>query len=73
MRRLSPLFLCALILPTGCNHGPPPQVPVRGKVYVNGQPLHGGTVVFTPDSQRGARGPVSFATITRCAAPRRRP
>src|SRR4051794_36716030 len=64
MRRVSPILLCALLLPAGCTHGPPPQVAVRGKVFVNGRPLHGGSVVFTPDAKRGARGPVSFAMIT---------
>jgi hypothetical protein len=32
-------------------------------VQVNGRPLRGGTVVFTPDAKRGARGPVSFAVL----------
>src|SRR5438034_9090565 len=63
MRRLAPVFLGLVLLPTGCNRSPPPQVPVRGQVLVNGQALRGGTVVFTPDDKRGARGPVSFAVL----------
>jgi hypothetical protein len=63
MRRLALILLCALMPAAGCNHGPPPQVVVRGTVHVNGQPLRGGTVVFTPDPKRGGRGPVSFAIV----------
>jgi hypothetical protein len=60
--RLRLLVLC-LLLTAGCHRAPPPQVAVRGKVLVNGEPLRGGTVVFTPDEKRGARGPVSFAIL----------
>ena len=63
MPRLAPVFLGLVLLLTGCNRSPPPQVPVRGQVLVNGQALRGGTVVFTPDDKRGARGPVSFAVL----------
>jgi hypothetical protein len=60
MRRL---FLILLLLAAGCSHAPAPQLPVHGTVQVNGRPLRGGTVVFTPDAKRGARGPVSFAVL----------
>ena len=63
MRPLAYLLLILLVPVAGCYRGPPPQAPVRGKVLINGRPLRGGTVVFTPDPQRGARGPVSFAVL----------
>src|SRR5262245_64342013 len=63
MRRSHLLLLSLSILPAACNRGPPPQVAVHGTVQVNGRPLRGGTVVFTPDSKRGGRGPVSFAVL----------
>ncbi len=56
------LGLC-LILALGCNREPPRQLRVHGKVYVNGRPLAGGTVVFIPDEKRGARGPMAFAEL----------
>jgi hypothetical protein len=61
-------MLTLAVLPAACNHGPPPQLAVRGTVQVNGHPLRGGTVVFTPDAARGARGPVSFAVLDRDGA-----
>ena len=63
MRRFALLLACLLALPSGCNRSPPPQAPVHGRILVNGRPLRGGTVVFTPDVKRGARGPVSFAVL----------
>ena len=63
MRRTRLLLLCLGILPAACNRAPPPLVAVHGTVQVNGRPLRGGTVVFTPDNARGARGPVSFAVL----------
>jgi hypothetical protein len=63
MRPVSLLLLGLVAAAAGCSHAPAPQVPVRGTVEVNGRPLRGGTVVFTPDAARGARGPVSFAVL----------
>jgi hypothetical protein len=42
----------------GCGSNAPPPGPstVRGRVTLNGQPVAGGLVVFTPDPQRGGRG-----------------
>jgi hypothetical protein len=36
---------------------------VRGHVYFHGAPLAGGAIVFTPDPDRGGRGPLACARI----------
>jgi hypothetical protein len=45
----------------GCDTSPPALLPVKGTLTVNGRPLKGATVVFTPDRAKGGRGPQSFA------------
>ena len=37
--------------------------PVHGRVFYHGQPLPGGTIVFTPDTERGGRGPLATGEI----------
>ncbi len=37
--------------------------PVHGRVFYHGQPLPGGTIVFTPDVERGGRGPLACGEI----------
>jgi hypothetical protein len=37
--------------------------PVHGRVFYRGQPLPGGTIVFTPDAERGGRGPLACGEI----------
>src|SRR5262245_31583781 len=37
--------------------------PVRGQVFYHGLPLAGGTIVFTPDAERGGRGPLACGEI----------
>lgn len=61
--RLALGILLLALFAAACNRTPPPQLPVRGRVLVNGVPLRGGTVVFTPDPKRGTRGPISFAVL----------
>jgi hypothetical protein len=39
------------------------QTPVHGRVYFHGRPLPGGTIVFTPDLERGGSGSVAYAEI----------
>ncbi|MCS6852041.1 MAG: hypothetical protein NZ700_12840 [Gemmataceae bacterium] len=59
-------LLAAVLLggSSGCGQSqPPPLVPVRGKVYYQGRPLPLGTIVFTPDRQRGTDGPISVGEI----------
>jgi hypothetical protein len=47
----------AVSLSGGCGSKTPPgPATVRGRVTLNGQPVAGGLVVFTPDAQRGGRG-----------------
>jgi hypothetical protein len=38
-------------------------MPVHGRVFFRGQPLPGGTIVFTPDAERGGRGPLACGEI----------
>ncbi len=37
--------------------------PVHGQVFYQGQPLAGGTIVFTPDPERGGHGPLACGEI----------
>ena len=47
----------------GCGESKPTLSPVRGHVYFHGVPLAGGAIVFTPDPDRGGRGPLACARI----------
>lgn len=38
-------------------------MPVHGRVFFHGQPLPGGTIVFTPDVERGGNGPLAYGEI----------
>lgn len=53
----------AVSLSGGCGSKTPAPGPatVRGKMTLNGQPVAGGLVVFTPDAQRGGRGKPAVA------------
>jgi len=52
MKRVVGLAVAALIAPSllGCGGGGPALVPVSGTVTLNGKPLEGASVVFTPDA-----------------------
>jgi hypothetical protein len=52
-----------LLALSGCGPGGEETVPVRGTVYFRGHPLAGGTIVFTPDLERGGRGPLALGEI----------
>lgn len=54
------LLLC---LSAGCSKEEPDLVSVRGKVFYRDQPLTAGMIVFTPDQDRGGRGPLARADI----------
>jgi hypothetical protein len=52
-----------LVIAAGCGPGGVERVPVHGQVLYRGQPLAGGTIVFTPDADRGGRGPLAVGEI----------
>jgi hypothetical protein len=54
---------CLGLILAGCGRSGQGLVPVQGQVFHRGKPLAGGTIVFTPDPQRGGRGPVAHAEI----------
>ncbi len=54
--------LLAVLCVLGCGHDEQ-RTPVRGRVFFHGQPLPGGTIVFTPDAERGGRGPLAYGEI----------
>ncbi len=58
--RLPALLLGALL--AGCG-GPAPLSPVQGQVRYRGGPVPGGVIVFSPDVERGTRGPLAVAEI----------
>jgi hypothetical protein len=53
---------CLLLAAVGCGR-PVKLAPVSGRVSYRGRPLAGGTIVFTPDPERGGRGPQAWAEI----------
>ena len=56
------LAVCVCLLVAGC--GPDGALaPVQGKVFYQGKPLPRGTIVFTPDANRGCTGPLASAEI----------
>ncbi len=54
-------FLVALAI-LGCGQEEP-LTPVHGQVFFHGKPLPGGTIVFTPDAERGGHGPLAYSEI----------
>ena len=65
LRRVLPLACCLLLGPTlwGCGSQQEKLTPVNGQVFYRGQPLAGGTIVFTPDAERGGHGPLACGEI----------
>ncbi len=59
------IALCGLLLLalTGCPSETPHKEAVQGHVYFHNEPLHGGTIVFTPDAERGTEGPLATGEI----------
>jgi hypothetical protein len=47
----------------GCEAESSPLAPVHGRIRFRGEPLHSGTIVFTPDAVRGSAGPMAQADI----------
>jgi hypothetical protein len=52
-----------LLVAAGCGREPAPLAPVSGRISFQGKPLAGGTIVFTPDPERGGSGPLAFAEV----------
>jgi hypothetical protein len=52
----------ALVALVGCGGDAKPAV-VQGRVTLGGLPMAGGTIVFTPDPERGGSGPLATAEI----------
>ncbi|MBY0231230.1 MAG: hypothetical protein K2W96_18265 [Gemmataceae bacterium] len=60
MLRAAPLLL---LLVMGCGGSPPALSPAKGVVKWRGRALPGGTIVFTPDAERGNRGSMAVGTV----------
>jgi hypothetical protein len=55
-------FVLAVLAVFGCGQDDG-LTPVHGRVFYHGQPLPGGTIVFTPDAERGGHGPLAYGEI----------
>ena len=62
-RALTALGLLLLAAVPGCGEGHAAPTRVRGRVLYQGRPLSQGTIVFTPDADRGGRGACAVGTI----------
>jgi len=61
MRRfIVPFFL---VLVFGCARSEPPRVCVHGQVLLNGLPVRGGVIAFTPDKERSRQTTAARAMI----------
>lgn len=64
MTVLPRLCICwGLLLLVGCGSSSAPLASVQGQVRYRGQPVAGGTIVFSPDSECGCRGPLACARL----------
>lgn len=63
MRLRLAALLAAFIFSAGCDAGSATVAPVDGKINFKGVPLRHGTIVFTPDAERGNYGPIAQADI----------
>ncbi len=55
--------LAILLLAAGCGHDDPAPAAVHGRVFYKGLPLTRGSIVFTPDPDRGGRGPLAGGDV----------
>ncbi|NBR07239.1 MAG: hypothetical protein EBT92_15940 [Planctomycetes bacterium] len=62
MRQLMSAF-CLLTVILGCSSGPVVPTSIQGRILFQKQPLRGGTIVFTPDMNRGSVGPMASGEI----------
>jgi hypothetical protein len=65
MRNVAWIGVCGLWFAalTGCGTQAAKREPVQGHVYFHNEPLRGGTIVFTPDAERGNDGPMATGEI----------
>ncbi len=56
-------FVLLLLGVLGCGSGNSALVPVEGRVWIHGQILGSGTLVFVPDEEKGHHGRMAFAVI----------
>jgi hypothetical protein len=65
MRNVARIGLGALLFASlaGCDTEAAKREPVEGRVYFRDEPLHGGTIAFTPDADRGNDGPMATGEI----------
>ncbi|MEY4612672.1 MAG: hypothetical protein RL179_645 [Planctomycetota bacterium] len=54
---------CLLFMLIGCSSGPVVPTSIQGRILYQKQPLRGGTIVFTPDMERGSVGPMAAGEI----------
>jgi hypothetical protein len=47
----------------GCGNKAEKLMPVQGHVFYHNRPVAGGTIVFTPDPERGGHGPLACSEI----------
>lgn len=60
----SALMVLFCLLATACNSQPPAPTTIQGRIYYRKQPvLGGGTIVFTPDHNRGYTGHLGAGEI----------
>jgi hypothetical protein len=57
------ILLALTLLAAGCGKDEPKLAAVKGTIYFRGTPLQGGFVAFTPDPERGVKGPIAQAEI----------
>jgi len=57
------LLAAALVALNGCGSKSSTKTEVKGRVLYRGEPLPGGVIVFTPDTERGNNGPLAKGTI----------
>ncbi|MFL5241483.1 MAG: hypothetical protein ACJ8FY_05190 [Gemmataceae bacterium] len=61
--RAGSIILFAALVSCGCDDKNTAFTAVRGRVFYKDRPLTQGTIVFTPDSERGGRGDLATAEI----------